>query len=114
MKLIICENVDKYKWNDRFAFAEWETREECKKAIFYKAGMSKKKLLMEASRLQNIPEEIALIISKITELMGIIYYKKERELELVIGSGISNQTRITFSLEDNNIYQWLEYLAETE
>ncbi len=112
MKLIISENVSKYEWNDRFALAMWETREECKKTIYYKAGMSKKKLLMEISKLTNIPEEIVLILSNITELIGIIYYKKEKELEIVIGSSISNQIRITFYLKDFAIYQWLEDLAE--
>lgn len=111
MKLIISENVDKYDWNDEFVLAKWESREECKKTIFYKTGMSKKKLLKEVSSLEKIPEEFVIILSYITELIGIIYYKNEKELELVIGSSISNQTRITFSLENYNIYQWLEDLV---
>ena len=66
------------------------------------------------SKLTNIPEELVLILSHITELMGIIYYKKEKELELVIGSSISNQIRITFYLKNFAIYQWLEDLAKED
>lgn len=114
MKLIIIENASEFKWNDSFALAMCEKREEVKKTIYYKAGMSKKKLLMDVSKLPNIPEELVLILSHITELIGIVYYKKEKELELVIGSSISNQRRITFYLKDFAIYQWLEDLANEE
>lgn len=74
--------------------------------------MSKKKLLKKVSSLEKIPKELVIILCYITELMGIIYYKNEKQLELVVGSSISNQTRITFYLENYNIYQWLEDLAE--
>lgn len=111
MKLIISEDVRKYEWNDEFTLVKWETRGECKKTIFNRSGMSKKKLLTEAAKLSHIPKEIVVIISNITELMGIIYYIKEKELELVVGTSISNSKRITFSLKNYTIWEWLEDLA---
>lgn len=99
-----------YEWTDEFFLKCWASRKDRKTPTFSKDHLSKTVLLIAIASLLEISEEYVVILDNITELIGIIYYEKESELELMIGNSLSASSKITFTLKDPSVLKCLKDL----
>ena len=101
MNLSIIPNSEKYQWKDLFVFAVWQSRkQESKVPLYYDTKKSKKKFLGIIANSNIIPEELVIITSQITELLGVVIYKEEQQIELCIGMDFQNSYKIVLTSEN--------------
>ena len=101
MNLNIMPDSKKYQWKDSFVFAIWQSREgESRVPLYYDTGKSKKKFLGIIANSATVPEELVIITSQITELLGVVIYKDKQQIELCIGNDFQNSYKIVITSEN--------------
>ena len=111
MDLTIRSKDTKYEWSNGFILARWKSRNETKKPLFYKSSVSKKRIFGDVAKLADseISEELVVILSHITELVGIAIYEEEQEVELLVGESLFSTThKVIFPLKNNSVVKLLE------
>lgn len=111
MKLTIIENNSKGRWCETVKFNIWKNRKDTTKAVYSKI-ISRKKLIIDIVCSDKLlyQECSSIIMRHIVDLIAIIFYEEECEIELIVGESLVGSDRIYFDLSTLELIKLLKEL----
>lgn len=108
MNLKVNTNHLTDRWPQEVKINMWKSREDTQLAIYSKFVDRKDLIIALIQSDRILTEECVIIMKNITDLMAIIYYKEEEEIELMVGKTLGNSQRISFFLLTNDLVTLLQ------